>query len=144
MKENTLKPKAIHKYLRKAKHVYHGKGPIRKQFINDLADALKCYCETHPDCSYEDLVDEFGAPYEIRASFLSMYSSDLKKRNIRLYRLVFICCLIVALLLLAFTVNYVVNSYKDSKGYCIEQMEDDAPLTPASDMPAPVKEHTFE
>lgn len=144
MGESTLRQKAIYKYIRKAKHVYHGKGPVRKQFISDLSDALTCYSETHPDCSYEDLVEEFGSPDEIRASFLSLYSSDLKKRNIRLYRIVFICCLIAALLALAFTVSYVINSYQHSKGYYIEYIEDDEPFTPASDEPAPVQQYTFD
>ena len=137
MEEKTLEQKAVHKYLRRAKQVYHGNGQIRKQFIQDLSDALTCYTETHPSCTYEDLVDEFGSPDEIHASFMSMYTNDIKRRNIKVYRLLFIVCLILAAAALIFTVDFIINSYDHSNGYYIEYMEDENDQEPAHQEPAP-------
>lgn len=153
MEVKTLEQKAVHKYLRRAKQIYHGNGQIRKQFIQDLSDALTCYTETHSGCTYKDLVDEFGSPDEIRASFMSTYPNDLKRRNLKVYRLLFVCCLILAAAALTFTVNFIINSYDRSNGHYIEYTENEkdpepapagSPSTSATEEPTPYAEYYLD
>ena len=63
-----MKNTAAKKYIRQVKRLYRGKRRFKRQFIQELKDALLCYLEEHPEATYTDLTKEFGHPSEI--SFL--------------------------------------------------------------------------
>ena len=85
MEDQILDNKVLKKYLRRVKHIYYGDKKLKKQFLLDVEDALLYYVESHPGCSYDDIVHKFGSPKELRESFAS--SDMLKKRSILFYRL---------------------------------------------------------
>lgn len=119
--EITLKQKIVKKYIRQIKRIYRGKSSDKKQFIEELQDALLCFCEEHPDSSYSDLVKEFGKPSEMK-DILSFHSAEkLQKRNMFLYWTVNIVVIIVIAILVFFTVRYVKEKYNNTHVYFIEQ-----------------------
>lgn len=134
------------KYLRQVRQAYRGDKEIKKQFLQDVEDALLCYAESHPNCTYDDIVHKFGTPDELRESFSFASSDMLKKRNILLYRFVLTSAVLVTVLAILFTVNYVTNSYDRSKGYYIEDIKNtDIPATsPQTPNLTPSGEYTFD
>ncbi len=136
--------KVLKKYLRQVKHIYHGDKKIKKQFLLDVEDALLCYTESHPGCSYDDIVHKFGTPDELRESFA--FSDMLKKRSILLYRFVILFSLLITISIILFTIDYATNSFDRSKGYYIERMEqrDTTDTSPPPPDLTPYQEYTFD
>lgn len=136
--------KVLKKYLRQVRHIYHGDRNLKKQFLQDVEDALLCYAESHPDCSYDDIVHKFGTPEELRESFSS--SDMLKQRSILLYRFVILFAVLITASVILFTIIYVANSFDHSKGHYIEytnrkDMTNTSPQTPNL---TPNKEYTLD
>lgn len=122
-----MKQKIVKKYIHQIRRIYRGKYSDKKQFIEELQDALFCFCEEHPDATYSDLVKEFGKPSEIK-DVLSFHSAEkLQKRNMFVYWLVNIAIIIAVSILLFFTIRHAINRYRYSQGYDIESFEDDNP-----------------
>lgn len=144
MEDQILDNKVLKKYLRQVKHIYHGDKKIKKQFLLDVEDALLCYTESHPGCSYDDIVHKFGTPDELRESFA--FSDMLKKRSILLYRFVILFSLLITISIILFTIDYVTNSFDRSKGYYIERMEqrDTTDTSPPPPDLTPYQEYTFD
>lgn len=117
-----MKQKIVNKYIRQIKRIYRGKSSDKKQFIEELQDALLCFCEEHPDSSYSDLVKEFGKPSEMK-DILSFHSAEkLQKRNMFLYWTVNITVITATAILVFFTVHYMQEKYNDTHGYFIEYL----------------------
>ena len=144
MEDQILDNKVLKKYLRQVKHIYHGDKKIKKQFLLDVEDALLCYTESHPGCSYDDIVHKFGTPDELRESFA--FSDMLKKRSILLYRFVILFSLLITISIILFTIDYATNSFDRSKGYYIERMEqrDTTDTSPPPPDLTPYQEYTFD
>lgn len=136
--------KVLKKYLRQVKHIYHGDKKLKKQFLQDVEDALLCYAESHPGCSYDDVVHKFGTPEELRESFA--YSDMLKKRSILLYRFVILFAVLITVLIILFTANYIHNSFGHSKGHYIEYTNRKDMTNTSSPIPnlTPYEEYTID
>jgi hypothetical protein len=144
MEDQILDNKVFKKYLRQAKHIYYGDKKLKKQFLLDVEDALLCYVESHPGCSYDDIVHKFGTPKELRESFAS--ADMLKKRSILLYRLVILFSVLITISIMLFTIDYVTNSFDHSKGHYIEYMDqrDTTDTSPPPPDFTPYGEYTFD
>ena len=136
--------RAISKYIRRTKRIYYGDRELKKRFIKDLQDSLMCYSEDHPDCSYADLVDTFGSPYEIRESFLESFPKELKKRDILMYRFAVICSVLIMISAVAFTTYHVKKNYDYSQGHDVKAItnEEHPELNPKPKQ-TPTAEYTF-
>ncbi len=134
----------IQKYIRQAKRIYHGDRKLKKQFIQDLEDALFCYTEKHPNCTYSDLTDEFGTPSEVRESLSDIVPDTLSKRNPGIYWFVITCCTILTLIVVGLTIRYVMGAYENASGYNIESLRDpdDPPLYEPDS--TPIVEYYFD
>lgn len=144
MEDQILDNKVLKKYLRQVRHIYHGDKKLKKQFLQDVEDALLCYAESHPGCSYDDVVHKFGTPEELRESFA--YSDMLKKRSILLYRFVILFAVLITVLIILFTANYIHNSFGHSKGHYIEytNRKDTTDTSPTPLKRTPYKEYTLD
>lgn len=144
MEDQILDNKVLKKYLRQVKHIYHGDKKLKKQFLQDVEDALLCYAESHPGCSYDDVVHKFGTPEELRESFA--YSDMLKKRSILLYRFVILFAVLITVLIILFTANYIHNSFGHSKGHYIEYTNRKDTTDTSSPIPnlTPYEEYTID
>ena len=119
-----MKQKIVKKYIHQIKRIYRGKYSDKKQFIEELQDALLCFYEEHPDASYSDLVKEFGKPSEIK-DVLSFHSAEkLQKRNMLVYWAINIVVIMMVSILLFFTVRYVMSKHNLAQGYYIEYFKD--------------------
>lgn len=144
MEDQILDNKVLKKYLHQVKHIYHGDKKLKKQFLQDVEDALLCYAESHPGCSYDDIVHKFGTPDELRESFSS--SDMLKKRSILLYRFVIFFAVLITVLIILFTASYVHNSYDRSKGHYTEYINqnDSTDTSPQTPNLTPYKGYTLD
>lgn len=137
-----MKNTAAKKYIRQVKRLYRGKRRFKRQFIQELKDALLCYLEEHPEATYTDLTKKFGHPSEIRDQLSFHTADELRLRNMTLYWTVVGLCSVAVITVVFFTVRHVVFMHDYSKGYYIEQWEDDEngsnninPITKATDPP---------
>ena len=80
-----MKNTAAKKYIRQVKRLYRGKRRFKRQFIQELKDALLCYLEEHPEATYTDLTKKFGHPSEIRDQLSFHTADELHLRNMTLY-----------------------------------------------------------
>ena len=120
-----MKNTAAKKYIRQVKRLYRGKRRFKRQFIQELKDALLCYLEEHPKTTYTDLTKEFGHPSEIKDQLSFHTADELHLRNMTLYWTVVGLCSVAVITVVFFTVRHVVFMHDYSKGYYIEQWEDD-------------------
>ncbi len=136
--------KVLKKYLRQVRHIYHGDRKLKKQFLQDVEDALLCYAESHPGCSYDDIVHKFGSPNELRESFSS--SDMLRKRSILMYRLVILFFVLITASVILLTVNYVTNSFNHSNGHYKEYVKHKNTTDTSSPTPKPTsyKEYSYD
>ena len=114
-----MKNKAVRKYLRKVRHIYRAKRDIKKKLMLELEDTLLCYVESHPDCTYQELLQEFGSPSDIRESLSLLPEEELSQRNLVLFWGLVSVISVLAVFMLYKTCLYVYGSYLDSKGYFI-------------------------
>lgn len=144
MEDQILDNKVLKKYLRQVKHIYHGDKKLKKQFLQDVEDALLCYAESHPGCSYDDIVHKFGTPDELRESFSS--SDMLKQRSILLYRFVILFAVLISASVILFTIIYVTNSFDHSKGHYLEYTNQKDMTNTSSPIPnlTPYEEYTID
>lgn len=112
-----MKNKAVSKYLRKARHIYRAKKDIKEKFMTELEDSLLCYTENHPDCTYQDLLLEFGSPSDIRESLSLLPEETLSRRSLFLYWGVISVTAVLAAFILYRTICYVYDSYEVSQGH---------------------------
>ncbi len=140
--------KAVKKYIRKVNMTYRGNRNAKEQFLMELHDSLLCYCESHPDCSYQDLVEHFGSPQKLGGTLTSLLPPDLKKRNIFFSWLIILVAILVMIGIILFSYRYARESYQHSKGYYIEhtdkKIEPTATAVPSTSEPTPVVEYSFE
>ena len=136
--KSKLYTKDIRNFLEKAHFCDNAIG----KFIQELKDALLCYLEEHPEATYTDLTKEFGHPSEIRDQLSFHTADELHLRNMTLYWTVVGLCSVAVITVVFFTVRHVVFMHDYSKGYYIEQWEDDEngsnninPITKATDPP---------
>jgi hypothetical protein len=145
-----LDKKLVKKYIRRVKRVYYGKRKGKKQFIQELEDALYCFCEKNPESSYSDLVAEFGEPSEIKNMLSFRSAKELHRRNMFVYWTAIILICAAILIALGFTIRYAVRSHELTQEYDVEYWEDDEdapkdvnPFTGEAD-PTPYQEITFD
>jgi hypothetical protein len=149
-----LNNKIIKKYIRQVQRIYSGKRKNKKHFIQELHDALLCYCEEHPNSSYNDLLSEFGEPSELKNTLLFRSATELHKRNMVLYWAAISVITICVLGTLFFTIQYATDIYRFSHdgGYYVEmdwenenipKEESVNPINGKPD-PTPYKTITFE
>lgn len=93
---------------RQVKRLYRGKRRFKRQFIQELKDALLCYLEEHPEATYTDLTKEFGHPSEIRDQLSFHTADELHLRNMTLYWTVVGLCSVAVITVVFFTVRHVV------------------------------------
>lgn len=145
MEDKAMCNRAISKYIRRTKRIYYGDRELKKRFIKDLQDSLICYSEEHPDCSYTDLVDKFGSPYEMGESFLESFPKELKKRDIIMYRFVVICSVLIIISAVTFTTYHVKKNYDYSQGHDEKTITDeDYPELNSDPKQTPIAEYTYD
>lgn len=142
--------KNVRRYIRQIKRLYTGNHKAKKKFINELKDALLCYCEKHESATYSDLLSEFGSPSDMKDMLSFHTAKDLHKRNLLLYWMIITITTIILLLAVWFTIKHIKIMLDYSNGYYIEYYEDNTsvpknrnPLTNKPD-PTPIKHVEFD
>lgn len=71
-------------YIEKVRHELYSLAPS-EDFLKALRETLSDYAELNPDCTLEDLIDQFGPPEMVAKDFLGdtkeLLPSKVAKRN---------------------------------------------------------------
>ena len=116
----NIRNKALKKYLHNAKKSYRGNFTSKRIFINQLTDSLISYAEQNKNCTYEDIVQQFGNPKMFSNSdYTQLYMTDSHKINFIKFT-ISIAFIFAGTILLVYTAKYFYSKYDDSHGYNIE------------------------
>jgi uncharacterized membrane protein len=88
-----------YKYLRDLKHLMPVYGKEQRIYLNTIDQSLDDYCNSNPDASYEELVENFGSPQEIIGDYLreqdthTLIKQINRRRILHLNAIVFLAAL---------------------------------------------------
>lgn len=71
-----IRERCTTKYYKILKELFVQVNFMEGKFLKDFRLSLHEYSLTHPGCTYEDLVDKFGAPEEIWYDYVSVQDPD--------------------------------------------------------------------
>lgn len=85
-REKRMRNTNIHIYYNVLKKLFPRINYKEGRFLRDFKKSLSEYGMSHPNCSYEDLVENFGTPQDVVAEYLTMQDSDyilkcIQKKN---------------------------------------------------------------
>ena len=66
----------IKKYIKYVKKIIPIHSKDKKEFIQLLTQKIIEFSNEHDSCSYQDIVDKFGSPNEVAASYIETLNSD--------------------------------------------------------------------
>lgn len=87
----------IKKYIKYVKKIIPIHSKDKKEFIQLLTQKIIEFSNEHDSCSYQDIVDKFGSPNEVAASYIETLNSDeiIKKLNKKKIINIFISVIII-------------------------------------------------
>lgn len=91
----------MEKYLKNCKKLFPIYGKDERQYIERLENHIREYQTEHENCTYEDLVTQFGSPTEVVSSYYrsTNYHDLLKKINFVRRTRIFIVTIISAVIM---------------------------------------------
>ena len=75
--------KEIKKYIKYVKKIIPFYSKDKKEFLKLLTQKIIEFSNTQPNCTYQNIIDEFGSPNEVAGSYIETLNSDeiIKKLN---------------------------------------------------------------
>lgn len=118
------------RYLRDLRRLMPVYGKSQREYLHAIDQSIQDYCNSHPNPTYEELTDHFGAPQEIIGDYLREQDTNMLIHQIgqkhSLQMIVRIFC-IAAILCSAFFWYYCYRSYLNCKqstpAYYYEEIE---------------------
>lgn len=107
-----MRERCTTKYYKILKELFIQVNYMEAKFLRDFRLSIQEYASSHPGCSYDELVDKFGAPEEVWYDYVGAQEPDyllacVNKRHIKKY--IFVCSVVVTFVCL---VIYIIFSYK--------------------------------
>lgn len=101
--EKKLKP-----YFLQIKFLLPIYGRQERKFIRDLRTNIEEYRESHPDCTWDELINEFETPQEIVNNYLSAFSPEYLCKKIKRKK---IMRAVLSIIIISFTVFLSIKTY---------------------------------
>ena len=89
--------KEIKKYIKYVKKIIPFYSKDKKEFLKLLTQKIIEFSNTHPNFTYQNIIDEFGSPNEVAGSYIETLDSDeiIKKLNKKKIINIFISVIII-------------------------------------------------
>lgn len=94
-------------------------GKQEKRFFSDFSLSVNEYVSTNPNCTYDDLIRQFGTPKDIAITYYSNMDSDIYLNILKRSRLIKITCITFITTLIAVLIIYIlfliaaINTYEN-------------------------------
>lgn len=75
-------------------------GYYKRRFLKELNNNLTVYSEDHPEASYSDIIEHFGSPEDVVASYLDTISPSELARRMKFGRYIKISIVIITIFVL--------------------------------------------
>lgn len=99
-------------------------------FINEIRSSLTDYVEHNPDCSFDELVEQFGDPEDIAREFLDSYDYSSPKEISKKTRRRRLIIIILAVLLVALTAYCIdISMHTQAKATDVITIYEEVPVT---------------
>lgn len=89
----------------------------KKDFLNQLSDAVELYISEKENATKEELEGVFGSPESIASEFISNTDSKELRRKISLKKFVVIAVTLALLIYFAFVVISLIDVHTEAHGY---------------------------
>lgn len=107
-------------FLRSVRQAMPKLSKQEKRFLSDFSESVNEYISTNPNCTQEDLINQFGSPKDIALTYYSNMDSDIylnilkRSRIIKTTCITFITAIIAALIIYILFLIAALNNYKDA------------------------------
>lgn len=123
MKHNA----AGRRYLRQIKKEMPRVGKQRGIILSQVKEELNILLTENPDAGYDDIVERFGTPQQITASYLD----EMDKRGLaqqlhvrrKIIRIVSAMALVIMVVWIGAVCISIIDSFDDTNGFIVEQVE---------------------
>ena len=110
--------KEIKKYIKYVKKIIPFYSKDKKEFLKLLTQKIIEFSNTHPNCTYQNIIDEFGSPNEVAGSYIeSLENDDIIKQLNKKY-------------IFKTLVTIIIFIYQDARdsihGYWVEEITEDS------------------
>ena len=94
---DSVQEKEIKKYIKYVKKIIPFYSKDKKEFLKLLTQKIIEFSNTHPNFTYQNIIDEFGSPNEVAGSYIETLNSDeiIKKLNKKKIINIFISVIII-------------------------------------------------
>ena len=89
--------KEIKKYIKYVKKIIPFYSKDKKEFLKLLTQKIIEFSNTQPNCTYQNIIDEFGSPNEVAGSYIESLENDdiIKQLNKKKIINIFISVIII-------------------------------------------------
>ena len=113
--------KHLNKYCRSIRSWLPCSGKLKKQILEEIRSNISAYLEEAPSADYNALVQRFGSPQQIAATYVDELSTnellhDLRIRK-RIVNIVFTCAAIFLTIWFSFTTIALIDNQNSAHGY---------------------------
>ena len=126
--------KHLNKYCRSIRSWLPCSGKLKKQILEEIRSNVSAYLEEAPSADYNALVQRFGSPQQIAATYVDELSTnellhDLRIRK-RIVNIVFTCAaLILTIWVGIVTIAMIDNQNSDNSYYEIEIIDEEMEIS---------------
>ena len=122
----------IKKYIKYVKKIIPIHSKDKKEFIQLLTQKIIEFSNTQPNCTYQNIIDEFGSPNEVAGSYIETLNSDeiIKKLNKKKIINIFISVIIILCISVwgfeRYRINQLIDEAKHTKmkTYTVEEYKE--------------------
>lgn len=77
------------KYIKLLNSLIYFKGSKERKFIHDMENDINEYLSSNPDATYNELIQEFGTPWENFSSYLQNQTSEYLLKRIKIKNIIY-------------------------------------------------------
>ena len=125
--------KEIKKYIKYVKKIIPFYSKDKKEFLKLLTQKIIEFSNTRPNCTYQNIIDEFGSPNEVAGSYIeSLENDDIIKQLNKKYIFKTLVTIIIFIsigiwCLEIYHFNKLYQNARDSiHGYWVEEITEDS------------------
>lgn len=109
---------AVNKYVKQVKSIISFNSKDKKEFITMLKKQVYEYCDNKDNCTYENIIEEFGTPNETAGEYIQSLDSNILLKNLkkRHFIMLFISiCIFAVIVVSAFEIYRLNQLYEEAK-----------------------------
>ena len=125
--------KEIKKYIKYVKKIIPFYSKDKKEFLKLLTQKIIEFSNTQPNCTYQNIIDEFGSPNEVAGSYIESLENDdiIKQLNKKyIFKTLVTIIIFISIGIWCLEIYHFNKLYQDARdsihGYWVEEITEDS------------------